>query len=64
MFEKRKLKFIAVVAVILIAVALIQATPLAFLPHSTDDFVQGGALGGVTGLVILWLISRYESVKE
>jgi hypothetical protein len=63
-FEKQKLKYLAVLAVILVAVALIQATPLAFLPHSADSVVEGCALGGITGLVIGWLINRHISVKE
>ncbi len=64
MFQKQNLKYIAITAVVLVAIALIQYTPLAFLPHSTDDFVQGAAAGSVTALVIGWLISRYISVKE
>ena len=64
MFEKRNLKYIAVTAAVLVAVALIQTTPLAFLPHSADDIVQGAAAGSVTALVIGWLISRYISGKD
>jgi len=48
----------------IIAVALIQATPLAVLPHSADDFVQGFALGIGISLVIGWLVIRRGSVKE
>lgn len=64
MFEKRNLKYLAILAVILVAVSLIQATRLAFLPHSADSFLQGIAAGSVTALVIGWLINRYVSVKK
>jgi len=64
MSKKQRLKILAVLGAMIIAVALIQATPLAVLPHSADDFVQGFALGIGISLVIGWLVIRRGSVKE
>jgi hypothetical protein len=52
---------ILVLAVIAIVVALLQWTPLAFLPKDAADFVGGLAVGLSIGGIIAWLAGRSGS---
>jgi len=64
MSEKQKLRIGAISAAVSFAVVLIQMTPLAFLPHSSDSFVRGFAIGWCIVLIPAWLIKRHRAFKD
>jgi hypothetical protein len=49
---------ILILAAIAIVIAVIQWTPLAFLPKDAADFAGGVALGLTIGAVVSWLATR------
>ena len=64
MFEKTSMKYLAVVALIAIALALLQATSLALLPANLGGFIQGLAFGISCALAVVWLSKRYGAVRK
>lgn len=53
-----RLKALIVLAILTVLLAVLQRTPLALLPHRTDDFVGGLAVGFAASALIGWLMSR------
>jgi NhaP-type Na+/H+ or K+/H+ antiporter len=49
---------ILVLAILALVVAILQKTPLAFLPEDAADFAWGCAIGLTIGAVISWLAER------
>ena len=64
MAERQQVKILAAVAVASLAVVLVQATPLAFLPPEAKGFMQGFAFAICFALAVLWLSRRYGAVKK
>ena len=64
MSERQKQIMLIALAVIALAIVLIQMTPLAFLPPKANDFVGGFAFGICLALAIVWLSNRFGAVKK
>jgi high-affinity Fe2+/Pb2+ permease len=47
-----------ILAAIVLVIALLQKTPLAFLPEGAADFTGGLAIGLAIGALIAWMAGR------
>lgn len=53
-----RLTLLPAVAAVAVAVALVQRTPVAPLPHFTEDFPGGGTVGRALSAAPAWLAVR------